>query len=129
MKKRTPILYEGGMYMGKVWLTNAFSGSMLLGLLNNNNIVNVKFVKVSLDDVKELLEKNSFTSVIGHDATANVLQTILGVDVKVNRVTVQLEKGDSVVVFQLNQRLPEGVILNEEELKKLDYSFILATVE
>jgi hypothetical protein len=127
MKKRTPILYEGGMYMGKIYLANAFSANMLTGLLDETDVI-VKFKKVSTSDVKDILTNNDFISVVGHETTANVLSTLLGMNIQTNRMNLRLNEGDVVIIFQLNQRLPEGSVLNEEELTKLDFTFILGTV-
>jgi hypothetical protein len=38
-------------------------------------------------------------------------------------------KGDKAVHFFLRQRLPEGTVLDEAELSKLDYWIILSEVE
>jgi hypothetical protein len=40
-----------------------------------------------------------------------------------------MEKGDKAIHFFLKQRLPEGVVLGEAELAKLEYWFILSEVE
>jgi len=115
--------------MGKVYISNAFSTGMLLNILEQEQDTVVKFKKIlSTEEVKEILETNNFISVVGHESTAKVLQILLGINIPVNRVGIQLEKGDKVVIFQLNQRLQEGVILDEEEIKKLNYTFILAEI-
>jgi hypothetical protein len=114
--------------MGKLYLGNAFSSGMLLNILSDDNTVSVKFKKISLDEVKEILKTNDFTSIIGHESTAEVLSTLLDMEIPTNRINVRLEKGDTIIVFQLNQRLPENVVLDKDELMKLDFTFILGTV-
>jgi len=83
---------------------------------------------VSVDDVKDILTNNDFTSVIGHESTANVLSSLLDMNIQTNRINLRLNDGDMVIIFQLNQRLPEGLVLDKDELMKLDFTFILGTV-
>ena len=64
---------------------------------------------VSLEEAKTLVrESDGWTSVVGHADTAAVISGLLGVDVAYNRVAVTLEKGDTILVAQVNGRLPEG---------------------
>jgi hypothetical protein len=112
----------------KVYLGNAFSTGMLTELLDKTEVV-VRFKKLTVNDVKDILTNNEFMSIIGHESTAMVLETLLNIKVPVNRINVRLEKGDTIIVFQLKQRLPEGKVLDIDEIKMLDYDFILATVE
>lgn len=111
-----------------VYLVNAFSAGMIVDILNDGDVT-VVFKKINdIEDVKMLL-KSGFISVVGHETTAKLLGRMLDVDVPVNRISVKLKKGDIVVIFQLNQRLPEGVVLDEELLKNIDFTFILGTVD
>jgi hypothetical protein len=78
--------------------------------------VTVEFRRVSLDEVKSLLS-SGFMSAIGHPSTASALSRILGIEVPTNRVSIQLQPGDTLVVFQLALgRLPIGKELTEEEI-------------
>lgn len=90
----TPILTEYGEYI--------FSGPL----------------KIS-DAVGLLCE--GFESAVGHQATADLLSIILNVSVPPQRKAIQMQAGDSALVFRLLKRIPEGVVLNEEELKLLPY--------
>jgi len=84
--------------------------------------------RISIDEAKELLSRNKFISAIGHQGTAQLLTQLLGIEIPVNRITVQLEEGDMIIAFFLKQRLPEGVVLSKEELQKLEYWFIKGLV-
>ena len=58
---------------------------------------------------------------IGHQGTADLLTTLLGFPVEMSR-----EPWDGTgigLVFQLQQRLPEGAILSREEVEALPYIF------
>lgn len=77
---------------------NAFSINMLPGGCE------VKFEKIPV-----FLGQEKFESCIGHADTAKVISGILGVDLPMNRQTVTLEMGESVIVAQYTgTRLPEG---------------------
>ena len=83
-------------------LANAFSINMLPG----NSVV--KFTQITTDQAKELLTDN-VESFIGHNDTANVLSTILGVPILVNRASFTAQQGEQFIVAQFSgPRLPEG---------------------
>ena len=105
---------------GKIFVSNAFSLSMLTSFP-----ANLRVREVSVEDVKRLLRENSFTSAVGHQATADVLTRLLGTQIPFNRVQIQLNEGDVLVVFQLLTRLEEGKVLTEQELSKLQFKFLL----
>jgi hypothetical protein len=81
----------------------------------------IRLKRISVDEVKAFLSDHPFISAIGHQGTAQLLTEILGIEIPVNRITVQLKEGDIFIAFVLKQRLPEGVILTKEQLQKLDY--------
>lgn len=87
--------------MNKTYLANAFSLQMLD--LSKENSVEV--VPVTMEEVA----RSGFESVVGHQDTANVLTTLLGVEVPMQRVSVRLESSDILYVAQVTGgRLPEG---------------------
>jgi hypothetical protein len=106
--------------MGKIFVSNAFSLSMLTSFP-----ANLRVREVSLEDAKKLLSQSNFVSAVGHQATADVLTRLLGVQVQFNRIQIQLGEGDALIVFQLMTRLEEGKVLNEDELAKLQFKFLL----
>ena len=105
-----------------VYLANAFSLSMLVPPTS------IRVTEVTVDDVKRVVAQG-FVSAIGHDATAKIISTRLGVQVPVNRVAIQLKPGDLLLVFQLLTRLPEGKVLNEEEMKQVAAKWFLVTTQ
>ena len=80
------------------------------------------FSKIDGRDVNSFLEMG-FTSAVGHQETADLLTSLLGIPVPMNRVAIKMADGDMAIVFRLKNRLPEGTVLSEEELSKLDYEF------
>ncbi len=102
--------------MARVYLCNAFSLSMLGALPPEGRTIKVR--PISLEEVKSLLQ-GGFESAVGHESTASVLSTLLGVEVPPNRVSITLSPGDRIIVFQLTIRLAEGQVLSQNEVLSL----------
>ena len=78
----------------------------------------------SLYDIKKLLKvADSVRSAIGHQATADILTVLLETPVEMNRINYEQKQGDVAVVFKLNSRVAEGVVLNYEQIIEIGYSF------
>jgi hypothetical protein len=75
----------------------------------------------------EWYASQSFISAIGHQSTAEIMSTLLKVDVPVNRISITPEPGDKCLCFKLAQRAPEGVILNRQQIEELGYHWVLMT--
>lgn len=71
---------------------------------------------LSLGHARAFLAEPDFVSAIGHPATAEYLQGILGVSVPCRRQAVLMLPGDQALVFQLVERPPEGAILDAQAL-------------
>jgi hypothetical protein len=108
-----------------IYIGNAFSLSMLDPSRDEYGIY---VTRLTIEDVIDLLENNVFESVVGHQSTADVLTQLLGIDIEMNRKMLKLTRGDTLIVFQLMTRLPEGKILSQEELENLDYTFYLVEI-
>ena len=106
-----------------LYVSNAFS----LGMLQFSEVT-LKVTEVSVQSVKELLQSQTFTSAVGHQGTADIVTSLLNVAVPMNRVSIKLQKGDTLVVFQLLTRVEEGRVLSKEELEKLPFKFFLVEV-
>ena len=110
--------------MNKIYLSNAFSVSMLP---TNDKEHLIKIEEITLEEVKTLIN-DGFISAVGHEPTAQLLSEMLGISVSPNRIQVKLEKGDVLVIYQLLQRLPEGKVLNKEELLQLPHKWFKLTL-
>jgi hypothetical protein len=103
--------------MRRTYITNAFSASMLQPLPPQGRIVKVR--PVGLEEAKSLLREGEYISAVGHESTARVMSTLLGVEVPPNRVSITMGPGDRALVFQLSVRLAEGQVLSREEVEAL----------
>jgi len=106
-----------------LYVGNAFSLGMLQG-----SEVTLRVTEVSVQMVKSLLQAQDFQSAVGHQGTADIVTSLLDIAVPMNRVSLKLEKGDTLVVFQLLTRLEEGRVLTKEEVEKLPFKFFLVEV-
>jgi hypothetical protein len=111
--------------MAKVYLLNSLITPIDFERFSNARI---SLRKIDVETARKILS-GGFVSAIGHKATAQLLSKLLGIQVPENRVSVFMEKSDKAVHFFLRQRLPEGTVLDEAELSKLDYWIIVSEVE
>jgi len=103
---------------GKVYLGDTFSLNMLplVGRVLAARKVVVKFTRVDIDEVRDLLI-NDFISVIKHPAIASAVSKLLGMNVPTNRVSITLQPGDTLIVFQLaDDSLAPGQELTEQDI-------------
>ena len=85
-----------------------------------------EFEPLSVEEAKELLS-GGFVSAVGHEATANALSELLGIEIPVNRIQIKMKTGDMAVVFRVLTRLPEGKVLTRAELEKIPWELGLLT--
>jgi len=90
--------------------------------------VTIKCRRLTLDEAKQIVRNSKVISAVGHEATSKLLSQLLEFPVEFNRTAVYLHPGDCALHFYLKTRLPEGKILNEEELKRLDYWLIFSEI-
>lgn len=62
-----------------------------------------------------------FQSAIGHEASAQFLSQLLGVNVAMSRIAITMQVGDSALVLRIKSRLPEGKLLTHEEIASTPY--------
>ena len=96
----------------RCFIGNAFSLSMIEG------DAKLKVLEINAKIASRILDFG-FTSVVGHESTAEVFARLLDQPIKMNRVTVHLSEGDLIIIGQLKERLPEGKTLSNEELLNL----------
>lgn len=79
--------------------------------------------QISLEEARKLVRENELDSAIGHQSTADIMTTLLSVEVPVNRQMFAQEVGQIALVFKLNGRPTEGTILSVEEIEKIGYKW------
>ncbi len=122
--KRKDIINSKKEVVSMVYIANSFSLNMLAIVPAD---LSVK--EITVEDVKKLLNENQFLSVIGHEATANILTEILQTSIKANRVPLKIGRNDKLIIFQILKRLEEGKILSPEEIKDLPTKFFLVEMK
>lgn len=84
-----------------------------------------RFNKITVEEARKILEENYSVSAIRHEGTAKIMSSILQREIPTNRIAINMDVNDKAIVFRLLERLPEGKILNEEELKQVKYEIAL----
>lgn len=78
---------------------------------------------ISLEAAVALCGSRVTESYIGHASTASILQRLLDVPVPVSRAEFRHGVGADALIFSLNKRQPEGVVLSEAEVEAIGYTF------
>ena len=91
--------------------------------------VKITLTQISVEEARMILEGTKFVSAVGHEATAKLLSQLLQIEIPFNRIQVYFEPNDVGIHFFLKTRIPEGKILSEEELKKLDFWLVKSEVD
>ena len=101
-------------------IANAFSVNML------KSDTMLFFAQITLDIARFYInDSGKIYSIVGHQATADLLSTKLGYPVPFNRDNYKKEKDDKIIVCLPNKRLEEGQVLSKEELSQIDVRFWL----
>lgn len=81
---------------------------------------------ISLAEVKKLIQSApEIISAVGHQATAEIITDLLETEIAFNRINFQQKAGQQALVFKLNSRPPEGIILSRDEIEAFGYQFQL----
>lgn len=115
-KKLTPNPEQSG----RTYLVNAFSLNMLPLPTNNESDWFFMWVKdLSVGEFCYEVNKHCVVSAVGHQGTVDLVNTLCGSEHVVNRESIKLSMGDCLLVVQVLERLPEGKVLNIDEVLKL----------
>ncbi|AAS89082.1 hypothetical protein B116 [Sulfolobus turreted icosahedral virus 1] len=104
--------------MGKVFLTNAFSINMLKEFPTTITIDKLDEEDFCLK-LELRLEDGTLINAIGHDSTINLVNTLCGTQLQKNRVEVKMNEGDEALIIMISQRLEEGKVLSDKEIKDM----------
>jgi len=109
--------------VSKVYLLNAIALNMF------KTPSTIKISTVTPEQAKEIIKGKELVNAVGHEATMEIVNMLLGLQLKPNRAQVKLDYGDEAIALALNQRLAEGqVVRSLEELQRIGYMLYHITV-
>lgn len=82
---------------------------------------------MSPEYARALLHSEPWQSAIGHASTAAAVSAALGISVPMQRIEYRQATGERALVFWLRARLPEGVVIEREEIGRIGYDWALLT--
>lgn len=100
--------------------------NMKLGILNTSILTaagDYSLRDITLEEAQTLVKSHDLDSAVGHQSTAEIMTTLLGVETPVNRQMFVQQPGQYALVFKLNGRPEEGKILTVEEIERIGYKF------
>ncbi|MDI9459380.1 YddF family protein [Candidatus Darwinibacter acetoxidans] len=107
----------------------ALDGGMLPVVLLNGPICTTtglyRISELEVEDAKRLVNTYGWVSAVGHEASAQVLSHVLGIDVPMNRIQYEQQVGQKAIALKLNLRPPEGQVLSVEEMLEIGFSLWL----
>ena len=112
MREMDVIIEETGRKRNKIYVLNS-------AVLTSFGVY--RYTQITIGMARDMLRTNEFISAVGHEPTAKLMSKILGVEIPYNRMEVKMNIGDVAVVFRLKQRIPEGKVLSEEDMKNIGY--------
>jgi len=77
---------------------------------------------VSFETINEqefCVNVSTSNNAIGHDGTVALINLLCGTHINTNRVAIKVQPNDVLYVFGVNARLPEGKVLDRDELVQL----------
>ena len=95
------------------YLANSFSPSMLGNLPSD-----VEFRDITKDEFCQVIA-NGVLNAIGHQGTADLINSLCGSTMKPNRIAIQARIGDEIYIVNLSVRLEEGKVLTSSEVKRM----------
>lgn len=79
------------------------------------------YIETSVDDIKKILEKESYISAIGHEEIAVLLSRILNIKVMVNRITISQKPGDKLIVIKPKPRLELNRNYSDKDIEEIGF--------
>lgn len=77
---------------------------------------------LTLEESKILIG-GGFESAVGHESTCEILSSLLGEEIKMNRIQYSQQVGETALVFKLKGRPQEGRVLTVQEIEAIGYEF------
>lgn len=112
---------------GDYWVlpeVSLLNTTIITGLPNDGESADYTVTKLSLVEVSEWLPYG-FKSYIGHESTAEIMSTLTGQKVTVNREQYTQYNNNFAICFKMRGRPKEGQILSKEEIEEIGYDWYL----
>lgn len=109
--------------MSNKFLVTAVSLNMFELPMQHDEVKKYKIIirLLSLNEFCEDVRSGNYMNAIGHQATADMINTLCNTDLKANRIEVKLPstKESEMLVVQLMFRPPEGKVFTKDELMQM----------
>jgi len=70
-------------------------------------------------ELRERINSGELQNAIGHDSTMSIVNSLCGVNMNVNRISVKANNDDQLLIIMIGERLQEGKVLSESEIKEM----------
>ncbi|WP_292319206.1 DUF1874 domain-containing protein [Caldisphaera sp.] len=101
----------------KKYICNTFSLSMV-GLENGKKGL-IAIEEISKEQFCKAIKDKDIINALGHQGTVDIINSLCGTNFSVNRIEIKLYPSDIIYVLQIMVRLPEGKVLNAQEMEEL----------
>jgi len=82
---------------------------------------------ISEEAAANLIKSFGFESAVGHASTAEIMSTLFGTEIPMNRIQALQKPSQLAIIFRLKTRPAEGKVYSADEIKKLGYEIGLLT--
>lgn len=96
-----------------IYIANSFSPSMV------TSPSLVRFIEITDKEFCEAVRNPESVNSIGHQGTVDVINSVCGANLKMNRIQIRAKPGDVIYIAVLTVRLEEGKVLNSQELSQM----------
>ena len=88
--------------------------------LEKNVQIKAIFTEIDSNEFCEAIkDSKDLVNAIGHKSTVELINTMCGTSLEMNRVSITADRGDQILALILTIRLEEGRILKYDEIEEL----------
>ncbi len=103
------IPWVGVKKISRLYLLNALSPAMFVVP------VTIELRQITAEEAKVLMQDKEIVNAVGHQATVDIMNLLLGTNLVMNRIQVKIERNEEAIIFGLLRRLEEGKVLRTVE--------------
>lgn len=79
------------------------------------------YSEITVEEIRSILEKESYISAIGHEEIAILLSRILNIEILVNRITISQKPGDKLIVIKPKPRLELDRNYSDKDIEEIGF--------